>query len=69
MSDNTSYRVVVNGQEQYSLWPSAKELPPGWSDTGMSGAMDDCLAYVGEVWTDMRPLTVRGSSTAAGPRQ
>jgi MbtH protein len=53
------YRVVVNHEEQYSIWPIAKEIPAGWRDAGKSGSKADCLAYVKEVWTDMRPLSVR----------
>jgi MbtH protein len=53
------YRVVVNHEEQYSIWPAHKENAPGWKDAGKSGAKDDCLAYIKEVWTDMRPLSLR----------
>ena len=57
--DNTIYKVVVNGEEQYSLWPADRENPRGWNDTGKSGTKEECLAYVKEVWTDMRPLSLR----------
>ncbi len=57
--DTTTYRVVVNHEEQYSIWPVDRELPPGWRDAGKSGTKDECLAYVKEVWTDMRPLSLR----------
>ena len=57
--DTTIYRVVVNHEEQYSIWPDFKENPPGWSDRGPKGTKDECLAYIKEVWTDMRPLSLR----------
>jgi MbtH protein len=57
--DTTTYRVVVNHEEQYSIWPAWKEIPAGWKDTGKQGPKADCLAYVKEVWTDMRPLSLR----------
>lgn len=57
--DNTIYRVVINHEEQYSIWPEWKEIPAGWSAVGPTGKKDECLAYVKEVWTDMRPLSLR----------
>lgn len=57
--DNTIYKVVVNHEEQYSIWPVEKENALGWKDTGKSGTKSACLAYVKEVWTDMRPLSLR----------
>ena len=57
--DNTIYKVVVNHEEQYSIWPAHRELPLGWNDVGKSGPKDECLAYIKEVWTDMRPLSLR----------
>lgn len=57
--DPTIYRVVVNHEEQYSIWPDWKEIPAGWRDVGRSGKKDECLAYIKEVWTDMRPLSLR----------
>ncbi len=57
--DDTIYMVVVNDEEQYSIWPVNRELPLGWSDAGFSGPKADCLAYIEEVWTDMRPLSMR----------
>lgn len=55
----TVYKVVVNHEEQYSIWPEYKELPLGWEATGKSGDKDECLEYIREVWTDMRPLSLR----------
>jgi uncharacterized protein YbdZ (MbtH family) len=57
--DNTIYKVVVNHEEQYSIWPDYKENPFGWNDVGKSGSKAECLAYIKEVWTDMRPLSLR----------
>jgi MbtH protein len=53
------YKVVVNHEEQYSLWPADRENPPGWTEAGKVGPKDECLAFVEEVWTDMRPLSLR----------
>ena len=58
IEDKTIYKVVVNHEEQYSIWPADRENALGWSDAGKSGAKDECLAYINEVWTDMRPLSL-----------
>lgn len=57
--DTTVYKVVVNHEEQYSIWPAYRENPLGWKDIGQSGLKAECLAYIKEVWTDMRPLSLR----------
>ena len=57
--DNTIYKVVVNHEEQYSIWPVERENPLGWRDAGKSRSKTVCLAYIQEVWTDTRPLTIR----------
>ncbi len=57
--DTTVYKVVVNHEEQYSIWPAERENPLGWRDVGKSGLKAECLAYIKEVWTDMRPLSLR----------
>jgi uncharacterized protein YbdZ (MbtH family) len=57
--DTTIYKVVMNHEEQYSIWPSYKEIPLGWKDVGKSGLKPECLAYIKDVWTDMRPLSLR----------
>lgn len=57
--DTTIYKVVVNHEEQYSIWPEYKDNPLGWEDVGKAGPKAECLAYVKEVWTDMRPLSLR----------
>lgn len=57
--DKTIYKVVVNHEEQYSIWPAHKPNPAGWRDADKTGLKPECLAYVNEVWTDMRPLSLR----------
>lgn len=57
--DKTMYKVVVNHEEQYSIWPAERENALGWIDAGKSGPKAECLAYIKEVWTDMRPLSLR----------
>lgn len=64
--EHTIYRVVVNHEEQYSIWPSYKENPLGWKDADKSGTKDECLTYIKEVWTDMRPLSLRIKMKEAG---
>lgn len=56
--DDRRYKVVVNHEEQYSLWPANREAPSGWKDAGKIGSKRDCLTYIEEVWTDMRPLSI-----------
>jgi MbtH protein len=57
--DDLTYKVVVNHEEQYSIWPADRENPLGWRDVGRTGTKGECLAYIKEVWTDMRPLSLR----------
>ena len=57
--DKTIYNVVLNHEEQYSIWPDYKDIPLGWTTVGKSGLKQECLDYVGQVWTDMRPLSLR----------
>jgi MbtH protein len=55
----TDYIVVVNHEEQYSIWPADKPIPAGWVQKGEKGTKEKCLLYIKEVWTDMRPLSLR----------
>ena len=55
----TVYKVVINHEEQYSIWPADRENPLGWKDVGKEGTKKECLDYIEEVWTDMRPLSLR----------
>jgi MbtH protein len=57
--DDRTYKVVINHEEQYSIWPADRDNPLGWHDVGKSGLKAECLAYINEVWTDMRPLSLR----------
>jgi MbtH protein len=53
------FNVVINHEEQYSIWPEYKEIPAGWKAVGTTGKKAECLAYIEEVWKDMRPLSLR----------
>ena len=57
--DTKNYKVVVNHEEQYSIWPVDREMPLGWKAAGKEGSKQECLEYIEEVWTDMRPLSLR----------
>ena len=57
--DTTVYKVVLNDEEQYSIWPADRENALGWRDEGTSGTKAECLAHIEQVWTDMRPLSLR----------
>ena len=57
--DTTRYDVVVNHEDQYSIWPEGREKPLGWNYGGKTGTKEECLAYIESVWTDMRPLSLR----------
>ena len=67
--DKTNYKVVVNHEEQYSIWPSERENAPGWKDAGKTGVKAECLAWIKEVWTDMRPLSLRKRMEEAAGRE
>ncbi|MEM7477631.1 MAG: MbtH family NRPS accessory protein [Planctomycetota bacterium] len=54
-----NYRVVLNHEEQYSIWPVHREIPSGWRDEGTTGTKRQCLEHIEEVWTDIRPLSLR----------
>ncbi|WP_173080514.1 MbtH family protein [Phytohabitans rumicis] len=58
-TDERTYQVVVNDEEQYSIWLGDRELPAGWRAEGTRGDRAACLAHIGQVWTDMRPLSLR----------
>lgn len=61
------YKVVVNHEEQYSIWPANQESPLGWQDAGKAGSKEECLAYIQQVWTDMRPLSLRRKMAGLRP--
>ena len=58
-SAEARYVVVINHEDQYSIWPEGRDIPSGWRATGMAGPKEDCLAHIDEVWTDMRPRSLR----------
>lgn len=66
--DTTVYQVVVNHEEQYSIWPAYREPPLGWREVGRSGLKQECLRYIEAVWTDMRPLRLRQQMEQAAQR-
>ena len=57
--DQIAYKVVINQEEQYSIWPADRANASGWRDAGKQGQKQECLEYINEVWTDMRPLSLR----------
>ncbi|MET9535119.1 MULTISPECIES: MbtH family protein [unclassified Streptomyces] len=63
--DGRTYEVVSNHEEQYSLWPAERELPAGWNKAGKSGSKAECMEYIAEVWTDMRPKSLRDAMAKA----
>jgi MbtH protein len=66
--DNTIYKVVVNHEAQYSILLAYQDNPFGWEDAGKSGSRTECLAYIKEVWTDMRPLSLRKKMEASASK-
>ena len=63
--DDRVYKVVVNDEEQYSIWFAERPLPAGWREEGTQGTRVECLAHIESVWTDMRPLSVRDTEAPA----
>ncbi len=61
MDSGPQFKVVLNHEEQYSIWPLERENALGWKDDGKVGTKEECLAYIAEIWTDMRPLSLRQS--------
>ncbi|ONF42765.1 MbtH family protein [Marinobacter lutaoensis] len=64
-SDKTVFQVVINDEEQYSIWPDYKAIPEGWKAVGVKGDKATCLAHIEEVWTDMRPKSLRDALAEA----
>jgi MbtH protein len=64
--DTTIYTAVMNHEEQYSIWPADRELPQGWTAVGTPGPKAEVLAWIEQVWTDMRPKSLRDAMAAAG---
>ncbi|MFE3853488.1 MbtH family protein [Streptomyces griseorubiginosus] len=65
LTDDRTYRVVRNDEDQYSIWWAERDLPAGWSAEGTEGTREECLARIAEVWTDMRPRSLRERMEAA----
>ena len=65
--DKTIYAVVVNDEEQYSIWPDARVMPRGWRKAGKIGLKEECLAFIREVWVDMRPRSLRIAMSELAP--
>jgi MbtH protein len=63
-NDKTIYEALINHEEQYSIWPAEEPIPAGWRKAGKRGSKADCLAFIKEVWTDMRPLSLRQQISA-----
>ncbi|MFI5496381.1 MbtH family protein [Actinoplanes sp. NPDC051859] len=61
--DDRPHLVVHNAEEQYSIWPDGRDVPGGWQTTGFRGTKAECLAHIEEIWTDMRPLSLRPATT------
>ena len=59
LSENSKYAVIINHEEQYSVWPEKLQIPRGWKATKINGNLERCMDYIEEVWTDMRPLSLR----------
>ena len=59
LSQEFQFKVVINHELQYSVWPLNRENPLGWEDEGFCGTKSECLSHIKEVWTDMRPLSIR----------
>lgn len=69
VEDDREFRVVMNHEEQYSIWPVERELPLGWTEVGMRGTKAECLGHISAVWTDMRPLSLRKAMDQSGDTQ
>lgn len=67
--DQREYLVVVNDEEQHSVWLADRALPLGWRAEGARGNREECLAHIGQVWTDMRPLSLRRQMDQASGAQ
>lgn len=65
-ADCQRHLTVVNDEDQYSVWPEDQPVPAGWRETGFRGTRDECLDHIAEVWTDLRPRSVRQAHAGAG---
>jgi MbtH protein len=67
-TDGRTWAVVINDEEQYSIWAADVPFPAGWRATGVTGSRPECLRHIDEVWTDLRPLSLRRWAAAEGGR-
>ncbi|GJF28374.1 MbtH protein [Kitasatospora sp. NE20-6] len=65
-TDTRTFLVVLNDEEQYSIWAAGREIPAGWHAEGTEGTREECLAHIDQVWTDMRPRSLRERIAASG---
>ncbi|MGW3077180.1 MULTISPECIES: MbtH family protein [unclassified Kitasatospora] len=65
-TDDRTYLVVRNHEDQYSIWPTGQDVPDGWVAEGFDGPKDECLAHIAQVWTDLRPLSLRRTGVETG---
>lgn len=65
MNSKSSFLVVMNDEEQYSIWPIDREVPPGWYASGFDGDKQECLAHIDSVWNDIRPASLRRRTVSA----
>ncbi|MFG6107744.1 MbtH family NRPS accessory protein [Leptothoe sp. EHU-05/26/07-4] len=65
LEDNVAYHVVINQEGQYSIWPTHRKVPSGWKKDDKTGTKKDCLDYIAQVWTDMRPLSLRNMTDSS----
>ena len=63
--DDVGYLVIVNREEQYSIWNTGRPIPPGWKPVGRTGSKEECLSYIKEVWLDLRPASLRKKMSAS----
>lgn len=66
--DGDEFMVLVNGEGQHSIWPSAVQVPAGWTQIGPVGPKAECLAFIEANWTDMRPRSLQRSMSSDRPR-
>lgn len=66
-TDDEEFDVVVNDEQQYSIWPRGKEIPGGWQKISVTGSRAHCLEQISLIWTDMRPLSLRGHTKNPDP--
>jgi MbtH protein len=69
MTEARPHQVVVNDEDQYSLWPAGREIRAGWRPEGFTGTREERLGHIDEVWTDMRPRSVRLRDERTGREQ